>query len=50
MIAAARTLGSGLDFIRADFYDTSDRLHFGELTTTPKLVWEHSIRLNLTTI
>lgn len=35
MIAAAETLGAGLDFIRADFYDTKDQLYFGELTTTP---------------
>jgi hypothetical protein len=36
MIAAARTLGSDLDFVRADFYDTRDRLYLGELTTTPE--------------
>jgi hypothetical protein len=35
MIAAAEALGRGLDFIRADFYDTPDRVYFGELTTTP---------------
>ena len=35
MIAAAEKLGKGLDFIRADFYDTPDRLYFGELTTYP---------------
>ena len=36
MIAAAETLGKDLDFIRADFYDTPQRLYFGELTTTPE--------------
>lgn len=36
MIAAAETLGADLDFIRVDFYDTLDRLYFGELTTTPE--------------
>jgi hypothetical protein len=36
MIAAARTLGSDLDFIRADFYDTPNRIYLGELTTTPE--------------
>ena len=35
MIAAAETLGVGLDFVRADFYDTTEKLYFGELTTTP---------------
>jgi hypothetical protein len=35
MIDAAKTLGRGLDFIRADFYETPDRLYCGELTTTP---------------
>jgi hypothetical protein len=36
MVAAAETLGRDLDFIRADFYDASGRLYFGELTTTPE--------------
>jgi TupA-like ATPgrasp len=36
MIAAAGTLCGELDFIRADFYDTPERLYFGELTTTPE--------------
>ena len=36
MIAAAEALGRGLDFIRADFYDTPDRVYLGELTTTPE--------------
>ncbi len=35
MIAAAEALGSGLDFIRADFYDTGTRVVFGELTPYP---------------
>ena len=35
MIAAAETLGRGLDFVRADFYDTGDRIYLGELTMTP---------------
>ena len=35
LIAAAETLGRDFDFIRADFYDTPDRMYFGELTTTP---------------
>jgi hypothetical protein len=35
MIAAAETLGRDIDFVRADFYDTTDCLYFGELTTTP---------------
>jgi hypothetical protein len=34
MIRAAEALGSEIDFVRADFYDTGDRLLFGELTTT----------------
>jgi hypothetical protein len=36
MIAAAQTLCRDLDFVRADFYDTAERLYFGELTTTPE--------------
>jgi hypothetical protein len=36
MIRAAEILGNDLDFIRADFYDTGDKLYFGELTTTPE--------------
>jgi hypothetical protein len=35
MVAAAETLGRDIDFVRADFYDTANRLYFGELTTTP---------------
>jgi len=36
MIAAARTLCGHLDFVRVDFYDTAERLYFGELTTSPE--------------
>jgi hypothetical protein len=36
MIAAARTLCGNLDFVRVDFYDTPERLYFGELTTSPE--------------
>jgi TupA-like ATPgrasp len=36
MLAAAGALGKDLDFIRADLYDTTERLYFGELTTTPE--------------
>ena len=36
MIAAARALGGSLDFVRVDFYDTAERLYFGELTTSPE--------------
>jgi hypothetical protein len=35
MIAAAETLGRDMDFVRADFYDTSHKFYFGELTCTP---------------
>jgi hypothetical protein len=35
LIAAAETLGRGLDFVRADFYATDERIYFGELTLTP---------------
>jgi hypothetical protein len=35
MITAAETLGKNWDFIRADFYDTGERIYFGELTMTP---------------
>ncbi len=35
MFAYAEALGEGLDFIRADFYDTPTRVYLGELTTTP---------------
>ncbi|HEY4274883.1 MAG TPA: ATP-grasp fold amidoligase family protein [Rhizomicrobium sp.] len=35
MIRAAEILGKGIDFVRADFYDTPEKIYFGELTTTP---------------
>jgi len=35
LIEAAEILADGMDFVRADFYDTGDRIYFGELTTTP---------------
>jgi hypothetical protein len=35
MIATAEKLGDGMDFVRADFYDTPHQVYFGELTTTP---------------
>ena len=35
MLAAAGSLGSGVDFVRIDFYDTDRKLYFGEITTVP---------------
>ena len=35
MTEAAESLARGIDFVRADFYDTDDKLYFGELTATP---------------
>ena len=35
MINAAQILGREWGFIRVDFYDTADRLYFGEITLTP---------------
>ena len=35
MIEAAERLSRGTNFIRADFYDTPEKLFFGELTPTP---------------
>jgi teichuronopeptide biosynthesis TupA-like protein len=35
MIEVAETLARGMDFVRADFYDTEQKLFFGELTATP---------------
>ena len=35
MIEAAEALGREVDFVRADFYDTAEKLVFGELTATP---------------
>ena len=36
LVRAAERLGQGLDFVRADFYDTPQGIRFGELTTTPE--------------
>jgi hypothetical protein len=36
MIAAAATLCGELDFVRVDFFDTPEKLYFGELTTSPE--------------
>lgn len=35
LIAAAEALGRDMDFVRADFYDTPEKIYFGELTCTP---------------
>jgi hypothetical protein len=35
MVAAAETLGRGLNFIRIDFYDTDKKLFFGEMAVYP---------------
>ena len=35
MIRAAEILAKGIDFVRVDFYDTPEKIYFGELTTTP---------------
>ena len=35
MTHAAQVLGHGIDFVRVDFYDTPERVIFGELTTSP---------------
>ncbi len=35
MIRASEILGKDLDFVRPDFYDTPEKIYFGELTTTP---------------
>lgn len=35
MVEAAEALGREVDFVRADFYDTAEKLFFGELTATP---------------
>jgi hypothetical protein len=40
MIRAAEILGEGIDFIRADFYDTEEKIYFGEITNTPGCGWE----------
>ncbi len=35
LCAAAQTLGRGVDFLRADFYDTEEQIFFGEITMAP---------------
>ena len=35
MLRAAEQLGCDMDFVRIDFYDTPEKLFFGELTATP---------------
>ncbi|MDP9128375.1 MAG: hypothetical protein M3N08_08980 [Pseudomonadota bacterium] len=35
MIAAAERLGHGMEFVRADFFDTAEGFYFGELNATP---------------
>ncbi|MGO9242616.1 MAG: ATP-grasp fold amidoligase family protein [Bryobacteraceae bacterium] len=35
LLAAAETLGRGIDFVRVDFYDTREHIFFGELTMAP---------------
>lgn len=35
LCAAAEALGRGVDFLRADFYDTERQPYFGEITMTP---------------
>ena len=35
MIAMAEALGSGVDFVRVDLYQTGDKVYFGEITTSP---------------
>jgi len=39
MIRAAEVLGEDIDFIRADFYDTEEKIYFGEITNTPGCGW-----------
>lgn len=40
LCAAAETLGRGVDFLRADFYDTEAQLYFGEITMAPGAAME----------
>lgn len=35
MLKYARILAEGLDLVRIDFYDTEDKIYFGEMTLTP---------------
>ena len=41
MLAAARSLGDGVDFVRIDFFDTDTKLYFGEITTMPGSGMDH---------
>jgi hypothetical protein len=47
MISAAEALAEDIDFVRADFYDTPDKLYFGELTTTPACGYYRPVPLKL---
>jgi len=35
MMRTAELLGTGVDFVRVDLYDTGRKIYFGEITTTP---------------
>jgi hypothetical protein len=50
MLAAAKTLCRDLDFVRADFYDTAERLYFGGSPRRLKAPWVAFARKNLTAI
>ncbi len=39
IVALARRLSAGFDFVRVDLYLCRDRVHFGELTFTPGAAW-----------
>ncbi len=41
MLTFAQMLGEGIDFVRIDFYDTSEKAYLGEITTTPGNGSEH---------
>ena len=36
MLTFSHMLGEGMDFVRIDFYDTSEKVYLGEITTTPE--------------
>lgn len=40
LCAAAEALGQGVDFLRADFYDTDAQIYFGEITMAPGAAME----------
>jgi len=40
MVALARTLSKGLDYVRVDLYNCNGRVYFGELTLHPGGGWE----------